>query len=94
VEAAWQRSLRRNQGVSNAALTGSQALRACSLDRAARRSVGELAAALELTARGIHRLLRVARTVADVRGAETVTRDDLLAAATLRDGTLEAVQAA
>jgi magnesium chelatase family protein len=94
VEAAWERSVRRNHGVANAALTGGQALRACALDHAARRSVEDLAAALELTARGIHRLLRVARTIADVREAGSVTREDLHAAAALRDGTLEAVQAA
>jgi magnesium chelatase family protein len=92
VEAAWERSLLRNDGAANAALTGSQALRACALDRPARRSVGELAAVLELTARGIHRLLRVARTVADVRDAATVAQEDLHAAAALRDRTLEAVQ--
>jgi magnesium chelatase family protein len=94
VDEAWQRSLSRNRGLSNAALTGAQVLRACSIDREGRRSINELAGALELTARGVHRLMRVARTIADVRGADSVTRDDLLAAASLRDGILEAVQTA
>ena len=49
---------------------------------------------MQLTARGVHRMLRVARTVADVRGADVVSRDDLLAAAALRDRTLELAQAA
>jgi predicted ATPase with chaperone activity len=53
----------------------------------------ELASALDLTARGVHRLLRVARTVADVRAVETVGQEDLLAAAALRDRTLEMLQA-
>ena len=94
VEAAWERSSARNRGLANAALTGAQALRACALDLKTRRTVTELAAALDLTARGVHRLLRVARTIADVRSAETVGREDLLAAAMLRDRTLETMQAA
>ena len=94
VEAAWERSSARNRGLANAALTGAQALRACALDLKTRRTVTELAAALDLTARGVHRLLRVARTIADVRSAETVGREDLLAAAVLRDRTLETMQAA
>jgi predicted ATPase with chaperone activity len=56
--------------------------------------VTELAAALDLTARGVHRLLRVARTIADVRAADAVAREDLLAAAALRDRTLGMVQGA
>jgi magnesium chelatase family protein len=94
IQAAWERSVGRNRGVPNGALSGAQALRACGLDAASRRTVTELAAALQLTARGVHRLLRVARTVADVRGAELVRRDDVLAAAALRDRTLELAQAA
>ena len=79
---------------ANAALTGAQALRTCALDREGRRTVTELANALDLTARGVHRLLRVARTIADLRTAEAVGREHLLAAAALRDRTLETVQAA
>jgi magnesium chelatase family protein len=94
IELAWDRSLARNGGRPNSALPGTQAVRACAMDQRARRTVAELASALQLTARGVHRLLRVARTVADVHDAPAVTRDDLLAAAAMRERALENAQAA
>jgi magnesium chelatase family protein len=39
-----------------------------------------------LSARGRHRLLRVARTVADLAGREAIAEDDLAAALSLRGG--------
>ena len=43
------------------------------VDRAARELLGAAAERLALSARGYHRVLKVARTVADLEGAETVT---------------------
>jgi predicted ATPase with chaperone activity len=43
-----------------------------------------VASAASLSARGIHRLLRVARTIADLAGDERVTGDAVLAARMLR----------
>jgi predicted ATPase with chaperone activity len=37
-----------------------------------------------MSARGVHRVLRVARTIADLAGRPAVSDEDLLAAATLR----------
>ena len=89
IRRAWERALARNHGRPNAALRGARLLAACGLDRGARRALEDLGAQLELTGRGVHRLLRVARTIADLRTAPTVDADDLAAAAALRDRTLE-----
>jgi len=43
-------------------------------DEAGRRLLGEATERLKLTARGYHRVLRVARTLADLDGAESVRR--------------------
>jgi predicted ATPase with chaperone activity len=40
---------------------------------------------MQLSARGIHRVLRVARSIADLAGADQVDEGAILAAATLRD---------
>ena len=90
IHAAWRVALARNGGLPNAGLTGTALLRACALDEQARRCIGELSAGLSLTARGVHRVLRVARTVADLQGSPSVREEELLAAASLRDQRLEA----
>ena len=64
---AWQLARERNGGQANALLRGRQLLKVCALREPARRTLREVAATLELTARGVHRTLRVARTVADMR---------------------------
>ena len=65
VVAAWQRQLQR-QGVANARL-GQQALtRHCALPDAARDLLAQAIDRLGLSARAFHRILRVARTVADL----------------------------
>jgi magnesium chelatase family protein len=89
-------AVQRNGGRPNAALSGNAALRACNLDRTAMRRLTELAAARRLSARGVHRVLRVARSIGDLADRGAVTADDLLAAASLRDpaGMLDAEQAA
>ena len=63
--AAWQRQIHR-QGVANARL-GQQALtRHCALPDAARDLLAQAIDRLRLSARAFHRILRVARTVADL----------------------------
>jgi magnesium chelatase family protein len=79
------RALARNLGRPNARLPGSQILAVCRLETPARSRLAELAAAGQLSARGVHRVLRVARTIADLDGAERVDEDAILAAAGLRD---------
>ncbi len=77
--------LARNDGRPNARLTGGAALRACALDAAARDRLADLATHGALSARGVHRVLRVARSVADLEGRIRVDEAAVLAAANLRD---------
>jgi len=53
-------------GLLNAALVGRDAQKLCRLDRLGKRLLGQARAKLGLSARGIHRVLRVARTIADL----------------------------
>ncbi len=83
--AARTLALNRNAGRPNAQLTGTGVVRACALTRRANNVLTELAAAQHLSARSIHRLMRVARTIADLDGRSDLTPDDILAAGALRD---------
>ncbi|MFZ5654715.1 MAG: YifB family Mg chelatase-like AAA ATPase [Pseudomonadota bacterium] len=69
VEAAWRRQLAR-QGVLNSALPPAGLTRHCPLDSAQRALLNTAAERLGLSARAFHRLLRVARTLADLDGCE------------------------
>jgi len=53
-------------GKLNADLTGKEIQEACGLDRHCRRLLAQARTKLHLSARGIHRVLRVARTIADL----------------------------
>jgi len=75
----------RNGGLPNALLSGSAVLRLGGFDGSARRGLEEVAARQVLTARGVHRLARVARTIADLGGDAVVDEGTILAAANLRD---------
>ncbi len=72
VEAARQRQIAR-QDKPNTALAGKEIDRHCALDAAAQGLLKQAIARLNLSARGYHRILRVARTVADLAGAETLS---------------------
>ncbi len=58
----------------NAALAGEALERLAMPDEAGRRLLDRAAREFRLTARGFHRILRIARTIADLAGAETVRR--------------------
>ncbi len=83
--AARQVALERNGGRPNALLPGSAALAACSLTRAGTNVLEEWSVMRHLSARSVHRLLRVARTIADLDGRVQVGEHDVLAAGSLRD---------
>src|SRR3990170_4561539 len=94
---ARERARARNGGRLNADLSGAAALAAAESEPRARTRLAELAEAGALSARNVHRLLRVARTVADLAGAPHVDEAAILAAAGLRDpagGRLGAADAA
>ena len=94
VRAAWELALRRNGGRPNAALHGHGLVRACGLDRQAQMAMLDVSVQLELTARGVHRVMRVARTIADLRELETVGSEEVYAATSMRDRSMEADLAA
>lgn len=87
IEVARANQIRRNGARPNAALSGAAVQRACRLQGPAQAMMAELATASGMSARGVHRVLRVSRTIADLAQREAVTSEDLLAAATLRDPT-------
>ncbi|MEO6351145.1 MAG: YifB family Mg chelatase-like AAA ATPase [Candidatus Limnocylindrales bacterium] len=87
ISAARDIALARNAGRANAQLSATALVAACAMSRSANGRLAELAATNHLTARSVHRLMRVARTVADLHGHETVSDADVLEAGTLRDPT-------
>ena len=68
----------------NARLAGADLLAACALDSRARESLTTTARAVHLSGRAITRVLRVARTIADLEGSERVTTDQVMEASFLR----------
>jgi magnesium chelatase family protein len=100
VAAARQRQLERFAafGVrhvrTNAAASGRLLEDIADLADPARTLLGEAAQALGLTARGYHRTLRVARTIADLDGAETLARAHVAEALAYRAEALAQRQAA
>jgi magnesium chelatase family protein len=61
----------------NAQLHGKSLDRLCRIDEAGRRLLERSAETLHLSARGFHRVLKVARTIADLAAAETVAPEHL-----------------
>jgi magnesium chelatase family protein len=80
----------RNGGRPNARLSGPEVQRLCGLDNRARGRLTDVAEVRGLSARGVHRLLRVARSVADLAGRAVVDEPAVLAAADLRDPAIDA----
>jgi magnesium chelatase family protein len=83
--AARRVALERNGGRPNAHLPGIAVLNTCALTRSGTNVLTEWSAMKRLSARSIHRLLRVARTIADLDGRPSVSDHDVLAAGALGD---------
>jgi magnesium chelatase family protein len=73
------------QGTPNARLSGSEANARAGLDATARALLREASARMHLTARAHHRVLKVARTIADLASSEAVTDAHLAEALSYRD---------
>ena len=69
---------------ANAEIPPGLVLRACALDEGTGALLTRAANRHRLSARSVHRVLRVARTIADLAGREHVGRDDVLEAMTYR----------
>lgn len=78
VIAARARQLTR--GVVNARLSGAQLDQACRLDSATQQLLDQAVDRLRLSARGYHRILRVARTIADLDGSDRIATAHVLEA--------------
>ena len=80
---ARERQLQR-QGESNARISGTEIEALCQMDSASKRLAEEINEQYRLSGRGFHRLLRVARTIADMADEKTVSEQQLLEAASYR----------
>jgi magnesium chelatase family protein len=76
VATARARALAR-QGVANAALSGEALDLHCALGIASAKLLQSAAARLGWSARGFHRVLRVARTIADLAASDAIATDHL-----------------
>jgi magnesium chelatase family protein len=72
VSAALERQLQRNAGKTNARLTAGEIDRFCPPDAAGNRLLQQATAQLGLSARAWHRILKVARTIADLAGSDDI----------------------
>jgi magnesium chelatase family protein len=84
IATAWELACERNGGRPNAHVTGRRIRSVACLDRPAARLLERMADDARFSARATHRALRVARTVADLRGHAGVGVDDITAAIALR----------
>jgi len=67
------RAIQRGRGALNAHLTDAGLRACCALDPAGRRLVSDAVDRGGMSARGVHRALRVARTIADLAGEERLS---------------------
>jgi magnesium chelatase family protein len=82
--AAAQGLQMQRQGKLNAWLAPTEVTRICRLERESRALLSAAISRLGLSARGFHRVLKVARTCADLAGSRDIRRCDLSEAVTLR----------
>ena len=76
------------QGCANARLTGQAIDAYCEMDRAATTFLQNAATKLGWSARSFHRVLKVARTVADLAGSDAISTPHLAEAIQMRRGML------
>jgi len=79
VALAWQRQMDR-QGCANAELSGAALEHHCALKAEDQALLDTAMERLRLSARAYHRILRVARTVADLRGVANIDKSALIEA--------------
>jgi magnesium chelatase family protein len=85
ISKARKLALERNAGRPNARLSSSALMRVGNLSKAGDRALNEIAGTNHLSARSVHRLIRVARTIADLEQRDEIAAENVFAAANLRD---------
>lgn len=75
----------------NADMNAAAIERFCALERNERRFMKDIYSAMGLSARGYHRILKTARTIADLDGSERITEDHLAEAVGYRTTELHGV---
>jgi magnesium chelatase family protein len=83
VIAARERQIDR-QGCTNARLPGDVLLKICALGAKEKRLLDQANERYRLSARGLHRVLKVARSIADLAGWDTVKSEQLVEALSFR----------
>jgi len=89
VMSARERALARD-GVVSAGLSGVDLVAACRLGPSASNVLSDVARTQHLSGRGVTRLMRVSRTIADLAGDERVASVHIMQAMALRDGRVTA----
>ena len=83
VLSAWHKQLQR-QGKNNALLEAKEIDRFCKLRQAEQKLLARFVDKMELSARAYYRILRVARTIADLADADEIEESHLLEAISYR----------
>lgn len=86
---ARAKQLQRNRGRLNAKIKGSQVSRICQLDENAEELIDKAATKFVITGRGYHKLLKTARTIADLADEEVINVPAVAEALHYRFGDLE-----
>jgi len=76
--------LKRNEGKLNAELSVQEIDTHCSIGKSLKRQLAKVMDRLRLSARATHKVLKVARTVADYSGSEEIQKEHLLEALNFR----------
>ena len=96
IRAAWQLQQERYQNTGilfNGQLQGSQTDRYCRMTGEAKRLLSQAARHLEFSARGYYKVMKTARTVADLSGAEQIDSAHIAEAISYRAADLQSLTA-